>query len=123
MHSLAVRFAVEPRRKQQVNRLGANYWHAYTEEVLSCIGVSADPVDITALHAGNVLSSTGVLVLGSAAAMSLPPLLHQKLSSWVAEGGILIGFATEGADGLFGVSCEGEGPQTGDAFSIGGISS
>ena len=120
MHSLAVRFAVEPRRKQQVNRLGANYWHAYTEEVLSCIGVSADPVDITALHAGNVLSSTGVLVLGSAAAMSLPPLLHQKLSSWVAEGGILIGFATEGADGLFGVSCEGEGPQTGDAFSIGG---
>ena len=120
MHSLAVRYAVDPRLKQEANRQGANYWHAYSEEVLSGIGVSASPVDITTHDAPDLLASTGVLVLGSRDAMALPARLREELPEWVAGGGVLIGFATEGVEDLFGVSCDGETAQPGDAFSIGG---
>ena len=120
MSGLAVCYAFDDRLRQAANAEGRNYWYAYVVEVLSGLGVCPRPVALDACANAASLTDTGVLVLGNFRASRLPPEATVALSRWVEAGGILIGFATEGLDDLFGVTGEGTVEQAADPFAISG---
>ena len=118
--ALAVRYAYDRELQNAANARGQNYWYAYVEEILSRIGVSAASLDLEVCGDPEALAGTGVLILGDFQPSDLPSGLPDRLTEWVAGGGVLIGSATEGLDDLFGVAPEGSITQDEGPFSING---
>ncbi|MFH1573026.1 MAG: hypothetical protein ABIG68_03535, partial [Acidobacteriota bacterium] len=118
--SLAVGYAFDRELQKAANAAGRNYWYAYIEEILSRLGVDARSMPLAACADTEALSQTGVLFLGDFSESDLPPAAPSALTCWVASGGILIGFATQALDDLFGVYAGGTIPQEPDPFSISG---
>ena len=117
---LAVWYAFDRRLQEAANAAGHNYWYAYVEEILSRIGVSARPFDLEACADAGALDRVGVLFLGNFRSADLPADAAEVLGQWVRAGGILIGFATEGLDDLFGIAAGETLPQAAGPFSING---
>ena len=120
MASLAVRYAYDRALHEATNAEGSNYWYAYVAEILSRLGLCAEPIELVACAHPSALADVGVLVLGDFPAASLPAGAADALAEWVAAGGVLIGFAAEGLDALFGVEGVGAVPQAEGPFSING---
>jgi hypothetical protein len=118
--SLTVRYAFDPRLREEAHAAGRNYWYAYVEEILSRLGVSARPVPLNRCADPGTLAETGVLVLGDFRASDLPSGTATVLSRWVTDGGVLIGFATGGLDELFGVADQGNADRAEDPFAVTG---
>jgi hypothetical protein len=119
MTALTVRYAVDSGLQTAANSSGLNYWYAYVAEILDCLGACAQPCALADLGDPGLLADTGVLVLGDVPARALPAGAAQSLIRWARRGGVVIGFATEGLDELFGVVGEGTIPQGEDPFGIG----
>lgn len=102
--------------RAQANAEGRNYWHAYTAEICDQMGLKALPLARSELAAG--LPQTAVLILPDLPAAYLTAEEKSRLQDWVEAGGLLIGFATGGLQGLFGVEVEGGLPQAPDPFSL-----
>jgi len=117
---LTVWYAFGQELQEGANAEGRNYWFAYIEETLSLLGVCARPIPLAACSDAEALSQVGVLVLGDFPASCLPAGASRALGEWVARGGVLIGFGTEGLDSLFGVAEVGRVPQARGPFSISG---
>jgi hypothetical protein len=117
---LAVLYAYDDALRETANAEGRNYWYAYIKEILSRIGVSARPIPLASCADMRKLSRAAVLFLGDFGASALPEIASEVLERWVESGGVLIGFATEGLDSLFGVASREVLPQTPDPFSISG---
>ena len=120
MSSLAVGYVFSDRLKEEANAAGRNYWYAYVEEILSRLGVCAERMDVDACAQPRALSRYGVLVLGDFEASVLAERAQRALTDWVAAGGVLIAFATEGLDELFGIVGGEKVPQPDGPFSISG---
>jgi len=120
MSWLAVCYGFSRRLQDEANANGRNYWYAYVEEILSRLGVSAQPLQLDDCADPSALERVGVLVLGNFPLSSFLPGATRVLADWVNAGGVLIGFATEGLDELFGVKCTGIVEQTRGPFSING---
>ena len=120
MLPLTVRYAYSRHLQEAANCEGRNYWYAYVEELLSRLGVCARPIELAACGDPGALAKVGVLVLGDFAASELPAGAAEALAEWAAEGGVLIGFATEGLDALFGVGGSERVPQARGPFAING---
>ncbi|MBM4041004.1 MAG: hypothetical protein FJ290_21095 [Planctomycetes bacterium] len=118
--SLAACYAFDRGPQAAANAEGRNYWYAYVKEILSRLGACAQPLPLVACAEPSELSHVGVLVLGDFPASALPKGAGRALAEWVAAGGVLIGFATEGLDGLFGVAGIGRVAQARGPFSING---
>jgi hypothetical protein len=103
--------------RAQANTAGANYWHTYTREICDQMGLSAPECSRAGLKADS-LASLAVLILPDLDAKYLQSPEKAALRDWVAAGGLLIGFATEGLGDLFGVRVEGEVPQAEDCYSL-----
>ena len=117
---LAVRYAYDRTLQDAANAEGRSYWYAYVAEILSRIGVSAAPLDLETCGDPGELAETGVLILGDFLGGELPSGLPDRLTEWIRTGGVLIGFATEGLDRVFGVVTSGQIPQRPTPFSISG---
>jgi hypothetical protein len=118
--SLTIGYAFDQQLRETANAEGRNYWYAYIEEILSRLGLCSQALPLSTCADVDLLSRTGVLFLGNLQASAIPSYSAESLSNWVEDGGILIGFATEGLDDLFGVSGEETIPQEPDPFSIAG---
>jgi len=117
---LTVRYAFDHRLQELANASGSNYWYAYVEEILSRLGVCACPLPLAACADADELAPVGVLFLGDFRQSDMPSGSAETLARWVQTGGILIGFAAEGLDDLFGIAGEETIAQDEDPFSISG---
>jgi len=120
MASLSVCYAFDPVSRRVELAEGRNYWFAYVEEILSRLGVCAQALPLAACGEPSALRQAGVLFLGDLSASALPRRAGRALAEWVATGGVLIAFATEGLDELFGVEGDRCVPQARGPFSING---
>jgi hypothetical protein len=118
--SLTISYAFDQQLQETANAEGHNYWYAYVEEILSRLGLNPKALPLSICADTDTLSRTGVLLLGNFQTSAIPPNSAESLLSWIENGGILIGFATEGLDNLFSISAEGTIPQEPDSFSISG---
>ena len=118
MPSLSVRYAFDDALRARANAEGRNYWYAYVAEILSRLGVCARPFPLQACAEAAALAEVGVLVLGDFAPDTLPAQAARALNRWVSDGGVLIGFATEGVDEVFGVAGEGAAIAQADPFAV-----
>lgn len=103
------------------NDAGQNFWYAYTNEIFDQLGVRATGVEPCAQAIEDALEESTCLVLGPVADAELLPSLAPRLQDWVERGGILIGFANEGLDDLFGVTGGSVVRQPRDDFSLNGF--
>ena len=117
--SVAAAYVFEPALQRQANEAGSNYWYRYVDELCDRLGLSArhiTPDQVT----GDALADLSVLLLGDFPAGMLDAAASATLEQWVYNGGVLIGFGTQGLDSLFGVRQRSVIPQPGDEFTISG---
>ena len=120
MEALSVCYAFSHRLQDEANAAGRNYWYVYVREILSRLGVTARPLELSTCAQMDALARVGVLFLGDFHASALPSGAGDALTQWVAAGGVLIGSATEGLDMLFGIAAKDAMPQEHGPFSING---
>ncbi|MBD3292017.1 MAG: hypothetical protein GF393_03775 [Armatimonadia bacterium] len=109
------------------NRAGRNWWPAYYPEILARMGLPHDVIGPEHLSAEG-LAGYDVLLLpgnGGRAGKPAPPDGNstgspEAIADWVEAGGLLIGFATEGLDALFGIEVEDTLDHMGDEFTPSG---
>ncbi len=116
MGEFRVALVLDDDQRLAANAAGRNWWPAYYEDILARMGLPHEaiaPADLTA----EGLAAYEVLLLppGEVGSDAV-----QAISAWVEAGGLVIGFATEGLDDLFGVRVEGTLDHVGDEFTPSG---
>jgi len=101
----------------QANRRGRNYWYEYIKEINEQLGLRAREIPVKSLENAEALNDVGILFIGD---IKVTDAVRAKLDDWVRSGGVLIGFASEGLDGLFGNVCDSIIEQTGSDYDISG---
>ncbi len=87
----------------EANQKGKNYWYEYIKEIFDQLGLRAKEISRHRLEEKSFLQAhIAVLILGNLKAEHITESMTTNLDHWVKKGGILIGFATEGLDSLFG---------------------
>lgn len=104
----------------QANQQGKNYWYEYMKEINEQLGLHAEEFPIESLEDAASLDDVGILFMGDFPASKITDAIKANLDDWVCNGGVLIGFATEGLDNLFGNTCDSIISQTGSDYDISG---
>ena len=104
----------------QANQQGRNYWYEYIREINEQIGLRATEITTSSLEDAALLDDIGILFMGDLPASKITHAIRDNLDDWVQRGGVLIGFATEGLDAIFGNACDSVISQTGTDFDISG---
>jgi hypothetical protein len=107
-------------RKERLNKQGRNYWFEYLKEVLCQLGISGREISPKALGIKEEMSEIKVLFIGSLNLHDYGIDIVRNIDDWVAKGGMLIGFATEGLDNIFGNTYQSDIKQPIDDFTISG---
>ncbi len=89
----------------EANLRGQNYWYEYIKEIHEQLGLRAREMSRNALEDVTAIQGVGTLFIGDLTASQITDAMKSNLEAWVRAGGVLIGFATEGLDGIFGNSC------------------
>jgi len=118
--TLQAGWVYDEERHRTLNTQGRNYWSVYISEILSRLGLTAQTIHPAALADSQRIGDYSLLFIGRILESRLPEGAASVLSGWVAQGGVLVGFATQGLDDLFGVEAEGWIDQPQDEFSISG---
>jgi len=118
--ALRAAWAYDELRHRRLNAEGRDYWHVYTAEILDRLGLSADAVAPQVLVSAAELERHSLVILGQVPDEGWPASAASDLEAWVSDGGILIGFATDGLDELFGVQASDVVEQPSGIYSIGG---
>jgi len=104
----------------QANQDGRNYWYEYTREINEQLGLRAEEIPMSDLEDSARLAGISILFMGDLKASSVSDEIRDNLDNWVRAGGVLIGFATEGLDKVFGNICDLVISQDGSDFDISG---
>ena len=117
VRDLKAGFVYDPKLRDEAHRLERNYWYEYLREILDRMGLTAEPVEPEMLGRPGDLGRFCTLFLG---VLADPGPTKDGLAAWVRDGGTLIGFGTEGLDGLFGNRPGDRFAQPAGPFSIAG---
>ena len=117
---LAVGVAWDEAQRREANRKRLNYWYSYIWEMLDRLGVTVSPIAPSALARPERLRRFGTLILGGTTFRRVSREAAEALGEWVRSGGLLIGFAPEGLDEVFGNRSARNLAQRGDEFEITG---
>lgn len=98
------------------NGQGKNYWELYLREIAHHLGLTPIPLSPSDLE--QIPPQVTGLLLGAQSANHLSSGAKQALAGWVNAGGVLVAFATQGLDDLFGIRSEGVDSQPVDEFTI-----
>ena len=118
-HSSLTAYVYDSDLRIEANRKGENYWYEYVKEVMDQLGLRASGIPRHQLEEDSVLDRIGVLIIGDLNEEKVNRNIAAHLDAWIRRGGILIGFATEGLDSLFGNNYVSTTNQVED-FSISG---
>ncbi|MBI3945416.1 MAG: hypothetical protein HY321_05830 [Armatimonadetes bacterium] len=113
-------FVYDPNLRRQANRLGKNYWYEHVREINAQLGLCAVAVPRAALGDAQALRDITVLIVGDLTSDEIGAEASGALENWVRAGGILIGFATEGLDALFGNAAPEAHAQPQDDYTVAG---
>ena len=102
------------------NQNGRNYWYEYIREINEQLGLRAQAISRNTLEDATALGEVGILFIGDLTAAQITDAMKSNLNSWVQSGGVLIGFATEGLDEIFGNVCDVTIPQPENDYTISG---
>jgi len=104
---------------REANARGENYWPLYAHEVLRRIGLPHEVIGAERLSVDG-LAPLSVLILPPLPDGYLDAGQVAAIGAWVEAGGLLMGFATEGLDDVFGISIEGSLDHAEDEFTASG---
>lgn len=109
---MAIYYMYNDLNRKTANKSGKNYWFCYITEIFNRLGVSAKPITTADMN----FKKGDVLFTG-------PENLSETDKKAIArcEGLILIGFATQNADSLFGIVYSGVLSQPENDFTINGM--
>jgi len=104
----------------KANQQGKNYWYEYVKEINEQLGLCAREIAINSLEDSTLLNDVGILFIGDLAASEITDVMRSNLDVWVSRGGVLVGFATEGLDEVFGNACNSSIAQAEDDYATSG---
>lgn len=111
-------YLADDRVKREYNRERKNCWEVYLEEMFDTMGARGGKLAVSDV-AGS-LAHLRVLVLGAQSSPHLDAVLRERIAQWVRRGGILIGFAVEGLDDVFGIGHAGDPVRQADEYGCSG---
>ena len=106
--------------KEKLNRQGKNYWFEYLKEILCQLGISGKEVSPKILGSEEGIKDIKVLFIGNQNIGDYGIEAVRNIDDWVAQGGMLIGFKTEGLDNVFGNTYQSDIKQPKDDFTLSG---
>ncbi len=114
---LSVAYVYDSQFRIEANKCGKNYWYEYIKEINEQLGLRAQEISIYSLEDINLLSEISVLFIGN---MPFTDKAKSNLDTWLKKGGVLLGFATDGVDNIFGNTGCSMIPQPESDFTISG---
>ncbi len=112
-------YVFDEQLKEELNNNKENYWDVYIREINEQLGLQALTLSCSKLENKENLDKVRTLIVGRQSGANLSTQAKENLSDWVQKGGMLIGFALEGLDDLFGIKINSVVKEA-DAFSITG---
>ncbi|MGD9497295.1 MAG: hypothetical protein AB7Y46_13435 [Armatimonadota bacterium] len=116
MAALRAALMLDDDLRVEANARGENYWPLYAQEVLRRIGLPYEVIGPDRLSTDG-LAGLSVLLLPPLGQGYLDGTQIEAICAWVEGGGLVVGFATEGLDDLFGVTVEDVINHAGDEFT------
>ena len=113
---LVTAYVYDAELRIQANRNGRNYWYEYIREINEQLGLRSQEIPMSYLEDASLLAGISVLFVGDLKSSSVSDAIRDNLDNWVREGGVLIGFAGEGLDEVFGNICDSVIPQAESDF-------
>ena len=101
----------------EANRQGENYWYEYIREINEQLGLRSKEIPVNSLEDAALLSDIGILFIGD---ITVSDVIRANLDGWVKQGGVLLSFATEGLDEVFGNVCDSTIDQPESDYTISG---
>jgi len=111
-------YICDEKLKQELNKNKQNYWDVYIREINDLLGIRARVLSIRELEDIDRLEGIGTLIIGHDSATQLTDRMREVLAEWVSAGGMLIGFAVDGLDHVFGMQPVGAIKQQPDDYAI-----
>lgn len=96
-----------------------NHWEIYIEEIFHEMGADFEALDVEDLSKKQVLKKYSAVIVGTQSGRSLNEKVLYCLTRFAEEGGLLIGFMTQGLDTLFGIKTNCERVES-DPYEISG---
>jgi len=116
MTAVRAALVLDDELRAEANARGENYWPLYAQEVLRRVGLPFEVIALSDLTPER-LDDLRIVILSALPDGRLARAQIEALTAWVEAGGLLIGFATEGLDDLFGVTVEDVIDHAGDEFT------
>lgn len=110
-------YVYEESLEREANNTGQNYWYKYIEEMFDEIGLRAQKLSLREAADQTAIAHLKFIFVGD---FRLPAEVSDCLAEWAAAGGMLIGFLTPEADGLFGIRTVEWVKQPDDPFTTAG---
>lgn len=89
--------------RMQVNQLGNNYWYVYICEIATQLGFKVEEIPPAIVEDSDTVEGYSVIFVGGGVDELLSSAAIERLSKWVRDGGILIGFSPDRLDSTFGI--------------------
>ena len=106
--------------KKEINNKKQNYWDAYIKEIDNLMGSCAAAISLDDIEQEDRLSFIKTLIIGCQSGAGMTEKARINLEKWVSNGGILIGFALQGFDDIFGIHIKTIIKQISDDYCISG---
>jgi len=103
--------------KKNINEREENYWEVYIREIMDLMGVKGDPVSLKDMESPDVMGKYRVLIMGAQSGQCVTQRMKKTLTAWVENGGMLLGFAVENLDNVFGIQTRFRNTQQ-DDYSV-----
>lgn len=113
-------YILDENLKRELNHNGRNYWDVYIQEINELLGVRAKRLSLADVENREELQTVKTLLIGQQSGAKPTERALRMLEQWVKDGGILIGFALEGLDEVFGIKQVSRIQQAPDDYTISG---
>jgi len=118
--NLVTAYVYDSDLRERANLNQKNYWYEYIREINEQLGLRSVQVSRQILEDAARLGEISVLFIGDLTTNEITEGMAENLKAYVENGGMLIGFATQGLDDVFGNRCDGICQQPTDDYTIAG---
>ena len=114
-----VGFVLDECLRMQLNSQSINYWDAYIEQMLNLLGLKGKSLPLSDMEDSHSMANLDILIIGDQSGSFLSEKARSTVRQWVSDGGILIGFALQDFDDIFGIKTLARQKEA-DIYSVSG---